>query len=53
MEFDKKVKRERREFLEREYIDFIKNNHVTRKEKQELRNWIMHGDSVYSNPLDM
>lgn len=38
MKFDKKVKRERREFLEREYNDFIKNNRVTKKEKQELRN---------------
>ena len=53
MKFDKKVKRERREFLEREYNDFIKNNRVTKKEKQELRNWIMHGESVYSNSLDV
>ena len=53
MKFDKKVKRERREFLEREYNDFIKNNRLTKKEKQELRNWIMHGESVYSNSLDV
>ena len=44
------VPEERREYLQKEYDEFVKKNKLKNDEKKELRQWVITGHSVYDNP---
>lgn len=50
MRFNKHVPRWRREFLEKQFKEYIKDTSMTKKEEQALREWVAEGNSVYENP---
>ena len=39
-----------KEYLEREYKEYIKKRTMTRKEQRAVREWVKAGYSVYDNP---
>ena len=52
MKFERRVKRELRNYLEKEYKQFIKGHNLTKKEKEFLYEWVIQGNSVYDNPIN-
>ena len=52
MKFERHVKRELRNYLQKEYKQFIKDNNLTKKEKDFLYEWVIQGNSVYDNPIN-
>lgn len=40
----------RKEFLEQQYKEYIKDTPMTKKEQQALREWVKDGNSVFENP---
>jgi len=49
MKFNKYIPKERREFLEAQYKEYIRNTTMTNKEQRVLREWVKDGNSVYEN----
>lgn len=50
MKFNKYLPLETREFLEKQYKEYIKETPMTKKEQRVLREWVKDGHSVYENP---
>ncbi len=51
MKFNTYIPFERREFLEKQYKEYIKNTPMTKKEQRALREWVKDGNSVYENSM--
>ncbi len=51
MKFNKWLPEENREFLEKQYKDYIKVTPMTKKEQRALREWVKDGNSVYENSV--
>lgn len=49
MKFNKYVPKERRDFLEAQYKEYIRSTSMTNKEQRALREWVKDGNSVYEN----
>ena len=49
MKFNKYIPEYRREFLEKQYKEYIKTTPMTKKEQRALREWVKDGNSVYEN----
>lgn len=49
MKFNKYLPLETREFLEKQYKEYIKETPMTKKEQRVLREWVKDGHSVYEN----
>ena len=49
MKFNKYLPLETREFLEKQYKEYIKETPMTQKEQRVLREWVKDGHSVYEN----
>ena len=49
MKFNKAIPEYRREFLEKQYKEYIKTTPMTKKEQRALREWVKDGNSVYEN----
>ncbi len=51
MRFNKYIPLERRDFLEKQYKEYIKITPMTKKEQCALREWVKDGNSVYENSM--
>ncbi len=51
MRFNKYIPLERRDFLEKQYKEYIKTTPMTKKEQRALREWVKEGNSVYENSM--
>lgn len=49
MKFNRYLPLETREFLEKQYKEYIKETPMTKKEQRKLREWVKDGHSVYEN----
>lgn len=49
MKFNKHLPLETREFLEKQYKEYIKTTPMTQKEQRVVREWVKDGNSVYEN----
>jgi hypothetical protein len=49
MKFDKKVRREVREFLTQQLKEYEQSTPMSQEERQELRHWVASGHSPYEN----
>ena len=49
MKFNKYLPLETREFLEKQYKEYIRETAMTKKEQRVLRDWVKDGHSVYEN----
>ncbi len=52
MKFNKYIPLEKREFLEKQYKEYIKITPMTKKEQRVLREWVKDGNSVYENSMN-
>ena len=50
MKFNRYLPLETREFLEKQYKEYIKVTPMTKKEQCAVREWVKDGNSVYENP---
>jgi len=50
MKFNIHLPQWRKEFLELQYKEYIKETPMTKKEQRALREWVKDGNSVYENP---
>jgi hypothetical protein len=49
MKFDKKVRREVREFLTQQLMEYEQTTPMSKEEHRELRHWVASGHSPYEN----
>ncbi len=52
MKFNKYIPLEKREFMEKQYKEYIKITPMTKKEQRVLREWVKDGNSVYENSMN-
>ena len=52
MKFNIHLPQWRKEFLEQQYKEYIKNTPMTKNEQRALREWVKDGNSVYENPSE-
>lgn len=52
MKFNIHLPQWRKEFLEQQYLEYIKITPMTKKEQRALREWVKDGNSVYENPSE-
>ena len=53
LHFYESVPTDEREFLEREYREYIEAAAMTEEELSELRDWVSQGHSPYGNPANI
>lgn len=49
MKFNRHLPQEVKDYLEREYNDYVKTTPMTKKERRAVREWVKDGNSVYEN----
>ena len=53
LHFDESIQADEREFLEREYREYIEATAMTEDELSELSDWVSQGYSPYGNPANI
>ena len=50
MKFNVELPDDAKEYLTRQYKEYLKKTPMNSKEQRALRNWVRNGNSVYDNP---
>lgn len=50
MKFNVDLADDIKEYLEKQYKDYLKKRTMTKKEQRAVREWVKNGNSVYDNP---
>ena len=50
MKFNVNLADDIKEYLEKQYKDYLKKRTMTKKEQRAVREWVKNGNSVYDNP---
>ena len=50
MKFHRDLPEETKEYLEKQYKEYLKIRPMTKKEQHAVREWVKDGNSVYDNP---
>ena len=53
MKFNADLTASEKEYLEKQYSEYIKGRAMTARERNALKKWVADGNSVYDNPMGL